>query len=382
MQSASMPDCLITAVETLTVRSPLPVVINFGPWVMKHREFALCRVEADDGNVGTAFVYTRDGPLASFVRQAIAHQYVGQPYVDPEALHWRTAWSNNAILASGLGLRALSLVDLATWDLAARAAGQSIAAHLGGALHALPATAIIGYPPQMLPDEIAAQVASLHAAGWRRFKQPIAGDLETTRARLRAAREAMGPDSWLGLDCNWVFKSANEAIDFARSIRDVSLGWIEDVVPPGNAQLVASIRAEAGVPVAMGDEQGGSYHPEALLAYQAVDVVRLDVTTNGGISRLRRILSDIEPSGVAFAPHMFAHVHSRVFAALGYSDVPVEWGVPGSGVDQYADSLPQPIVHEGLMAPLADEPGLGPQVNPGWVKEQLVDDPDNLLEKL
>ena len=162
----------------------------------------------------------------------------------------------------------------------------------------------------------------------------------------------------------------------------MSLGWIEDVVPPGNARLVASIRAEAGVPVAMGDEQGGSYHPEALLAYQAVDVVRLDVTTNGGISRLRRILSDIEPSGVAFAPHMFAHVHSRVFAALGYSDVPVEWGVPGSGVDQYADSLPQPIIDEGLMAPLADEPGLGPQVNPDWVKEQLVDDPDNLLEKL
>ncbi len=377
-----MADGLITAIEVATIRSPLPVKINFGPWVMEHREFAVCRIEADDGQVGTAFVYTRDGALASFVRLNIAAQYVGQPYRDPEALHWRAAWSNNAILASGLGLRALSLVDLAAWDLASRAAGASIARYLGGELRPLPATAIIGYPPQLTPDEVAEQVATLHAAGWRRFKQPIAATPEATRARLRAARAAMGPDCWLGMDCNWVFKSAAEAIEFARTIQDVQLGWMEDIVPPGDARMVAEIRAGAGLPVAMGDEQGGSYHPESLLKHEAVDVARVDVTTNGGITRLRRILGDVEAAGVRFAPHMFAHVHSRVFAALGYDDVPIEWGVPGSGVDQYADSLPQPTIRDGLMDPLADEPGLGPQANPAWMAEQIVDDPDHVLEKL
>ncbi|HEU4704052.1 MAG TPA: enolase C-terminal domain-like protein [Conexibacter sp.] len=376
-----MPDGLITSVEVATIRSPLPVTINFGPWVMRHREFALCRIEADDGRVGTAFVYTRDGPLAEFVRLNIAKQYVGQPYHDPEALHWRAAWSNNAVLASGLGLRALSLVDLAAWDLAARAEGKSIVAYLGGEPRPLPATAIIGYPPQLTPDEVAEQVSTLYAAGWRRFKQPIAATLDETRARLRAAREAMGPDCWLGMDCNWVFKSAQEAIDFARTIHDVDLGWMEDIVPPGNARMVAEIRKGAGLPVAMGDEQGGSYHPESLLAHEAVDVARVDVSTNGGITRLRGILEQIETAGAQFAPHMFAHVHSRVFAALGH-DVPIEWGVPGSGVDQFADSLPQPVIRDGLMEPLADEPGLGPQANPAWIAEQIVDDPDGVVERL
>ena len=78
---------------------------------------------------------------------------------------------------------------------------------------------------------------------------------------------------------------------------------------------------------------------------------------------------------------MFGHVHSRVFAALGH-DVPIEWGVPGSGVDQFADSLPQPVVRDGLMEPLADEPGLGPQANPAWIAEQIVDDPDGVVERL
>jgi L-alanine-DL-glutamate epimerase-like enolase superfamily enzyme len=184
------------------------------------------------------------------------------------------------------------------------------------------------------------------------------------------------------MDCNWVFKSASEAIDFARTIHDVNLGWIEDIVPPGNARMVAEIRRGGGIPVAMGDEQGGSYHPESLLAHNAVDVVRIDVTTNGGISRLRGILDQVQEAGARFAPHMFAHVHSRVFAALGYHDTPIEWGVPGSGVDQYADSLAQPVVRDGLMDPLSDEAGLGPQANPHWITEQIVTDPDGLLDNL
>jgi L-alanine-DL-glutamate epimerase-like enolase superfamily enzyme len=191
----------------------------------------------------------------------------------------------------------------------------------------------------------------------------------------------MGADCWLGMDCNWVFKTADDAVEFAASIGDVALGWMEDVVPPGNARMVSEIRRRAGVPIAMGDEQGGSYHPESILAHDAVDVARVDVTTYGGITRLRDTLAQIEERGVPFAPHMFAHVHSQVFGALGY-EVPIEWGVPGSGVDQYADSLRQPVVRDGLMDPLPEEDGFGPLADAAWIGKQLVDDEDGLLAEL
>jgi L-alanine-DL-glutamate epimerase-like enolase superfamily enzyme len=375
-----MPD-LIESVAVVTVRAPLPQTIRFGPWVMEHREFILCRLRTEAGLEGFAFVYTRDAPLAAVVRRNIAPLYVGQPYDDPAALHWQAAWSNNAILPSGLGLRALSLVDVAAWDLAARAAGKSISAYLGGGRRPMPVTAIIGYPPTLTPEQVAAQVEEYLAAGWRRFKQPIAASPDDTRARLRAARAVMGPDCWLGMDYNWVFKTAHDAIEFAKTIEDVDLGWWEDVVPPGNARLVAEIRRGAPVPIAMGDEQGGSYHPESILAHDAVDVARIDVTTYGGITRLRDTLAQMEERGVPFAPHMFAHVHSQVFGALGY-DVPIEWGVPGSGVDQFADSLRQPVVRDGLMEPLPEEPGFGPLFNAPWIAEQIVEDEDGLLAEL
>ena len=190
----------------------------------------------------------------------------------------------------------------------------------------------------------------------------------------------MGPDCWLGMDCNWVFKTAQEAIEFAKTIRQFDLDWIEDVVPPGDATLVAAIRAGAGVPIAMGDEQGGSYHPESLLAHDAVDVVRVDMTTNGGLTRLRHILDRIEAKGVRWAPHMFGHMHSQVFAGLGYTNAPIEWGVVGSGVDQFADSLRQPVIRDGLMEPLPELPGFGPLVNPAWARAQIADDPDGILK--
>lgn len=371
----------IESVRVLTVRAPLPQTIRFGPWVMEHREFIFCRLRTEAGLVGSAFVYTRDGPLAAIVRRNIAPLYVGQTYEDPAALHWQAAWSNNAVLPTGIGLRALSLVDLATWDLAARAAGASITAFLGGARRPMPVTAIIGYPPTLTPAEITAQVETLLDRGWRRFKQPIAGTPEETRARLRAARSAMGPDCWLGMDCNWVFKNADDAVEFAQSIADVGLGWIEDVVPPGNARMVAEIRRRAPIPVAMGDEQGGSYHPESILAHDAVDVARVDTTTYGGVTRLRETLAQIDAAGIQFAPHMFAHVHSQVFSALGH-EVPIEWGVPGSGVDQFADSLRQPVVSNGFMEPLPEELGFGRLYNASWIAQQSVDDEDDLLSEL
>ena len=96
----------------------------------------------------------------------------------------------------------------------------------------------------------------------------------------------------------------------------------------------------------MGDEQGGSYYPQALILAKAVDVVRIDLTCMGGITGGRRIVDECLRAGVAFSPHMFAHVHSQVFSGWGFPDVPIEWGVPWTGVDPYADSLAQPTIIE------------------------------------
>jgi L-alanine-DL-glutamate epimerase-like enolase superfamily enzyme len=353
---------------------------------MPHREFVLVRVGADSGLEGFAFTLTREGPVAAAIGQAIRSQYVGQAVAtraDASELFTRCQRSNLATLSSGVGLRALSVVDIAVHDLLAKSSGVSIARYLGGVPRSLPATAIIGYPPAAMDaGAVREQVRALRAAGWQRFKLPIALPLEYARERAFAAREAAGEDAWLGLDCAWLFSRVDEATRFLQSLREVRLGCFEDVFPPGDAEIIAKLRALAGgVPIAMGDEQGGSYYPAALLAEGAVDIVRIDLTCMGGITCMPRLVARCEQAGVGVAPHMFAHVHSQALAGLGY-EAPIEWGVPGTGVDQFADSLAQPMIVDGRMDPLPEAPGFGSLLNQDWLSAQDVDDPEGLLASI
>jgi len=377
MSGSALPP--IAAVKVATLQAPLPVPVVFGNWVMRHREFAVCGVVAESGIVGLSYCYTRDAPVAEIVRRLIAPHYVGQQEATPSGLFDQAAWSNNAVLAAGAGHRAVSLVDVATWDLAAKARGLTIEDHLGGAQGRQLATAIVGYPPSMPLAELEQQVESLLSDGWRRFKLPVAPTWETTLERLHAVRR-FGSELWLGLDANWIFKRVEDAIEHIRTLEPLGLGWVEDIMPPGHASEIAKVRRGVGVPVAMGDEQGGAYHPEALLLADAVDVVRVDASTNGGVTGLRRVLDELADR--RFASHMFPHVHSRLFSALGFTGLPIEWGIVGNGVDQVTDRFSRPVLDDGWMAPLPPDPGFGMVVDPEWLRAQRPVDPDDLIGDL
>jgi L-alanine-DL-glutamate epimerase-like enolase superfamily enzyme len=373
----------IVSVDVMTIDAQLPAPVIFGDWVMKTREFALVRVRTSSGPAGYAYTLTRDGAVADQIRKTIARVYVGTDVADREAtftLAWRRSLASHA---AGIGLRALSIVDLACWDLAARQAERSIADLLGGRNRAMPATAIIGYPPgTMGPEETGAQTAQLYAEGWRRFKAPTGGSAERSAARLRAARAA-APDAWLGMDAAWTYDDVDAAADFLDSIPDVGLGWFEDVFPPGDAAQLAELRRRTDVPIAQGDEQGGSYYPQALISAEAVDVVRVDLTCMGGITAGRRVIDQALEAGLMFSPHMFPHVHSQVMSAWGYDDVPIEWGIPNTGVHPMDDPLPQPVITEGgLMAPFEEAPGFGHLVDADWARSQPHDDPSDILADL
>lgn len=373
----------IKGVEVMTIAAQLPAPVVFGEWIMHTREFALVRVRSESGLAGFAYTLTRDGAVAEQIRKTIAQIYTGTSVAERErtfTLAWRRSLASHV---AGIGLRALSIVDLACWDLAARLADRSMADLLGGRTAPMPATAIIGYPPgTMGPAETGAQTAELYAGGWRRFKAPTGGSAERSAARLRQARAA-APDAWLGMDAAWVYDDVDEAADFVNSVPDVRLGWFEDVFPPGDAGKLRALRERTSVPIAQGDEQGGLYYPEALILAEAVDVVRLDLTCMGGITRGRRIIDQVLGAGLAFAPHMFPHVHSQVLAAWGFTDVPIEWGIPFTGVHPMDDPLPQPrLIEGGLMEPFPEAPGFGRLVDAEWVSSQPHDDPDGILAAL
>lgn len=370
----------IAKIRAATIQARLPDPVIFGDWIMNTREFVVVTVELENGVTGTAFTLTRDGAVAEQIRKTLRHTYIGTEITELEKTYLVAKRRSLASHSAGIGLRALSLIDLACWEALARNKEESISQLLQGPRSPMPATAIIGYPPgKMGPEEVRKQVKDLYQTGWRRFKCPVASTLELSRDRLLAAREA-APDSWIGCDAAWIYKDVDSALAFLDAISTVDLGWFEDIFAPGDAQLVRALRERTNIPIAMGDEQGGSYYPESLIKFDAVDVVRIDLTCMGGITGGREIVDMCLAANVKFAPHMFAHVHSQIFSAWGFQEVPIEWGVPWTGVDPYADSLVQPeITDSGFMKPLPEAAGFGQLLNLDWVRTQEFDDPEGIF---
>ena len=369
----------VRSVDVAMVRGALPQPIRFGNWLMTYRDFALVRVSVEDGADGFAFTLTRNGPVTEAVR-LLRDAYVGRTVERPETAFIQALSTNPMSLSSGVGLRALSLVDLALWDAATRTGGVSVVEVLGGRSEPVPVTAIAGYPPTMEPEGVRRQVGALWEAGWRRFKMPVSATWQETYDRLAAARDA-APSGRLALDAAWTFRTVSEAVEFCEGL-PVDLEWFEDMFLPGDAAQLAALRRAVDIPIAVGDEQGGSYYPEALLQAGAVDVVRLDATCMGGVTRFVEMADKVRQASVSVSPHMNAQVHASLLNGLGIAGVAVEWGVPGSGVDPFADSLQQPIVKDGYMEPLGLGPGFGTLVNPAWLSEQEVDDPEGLVASL
>jgi L-alanine-DL-glutamate epimerase-like enolase superfamily enzyme len=372
----------IKSISVAHVRAKLNDPVIFGKWVMTHREFAVVRAMSNDGVVGWSFGLTRDGTVGEQIRKSITPFYLNTMIREREETFELCKRRNLGAHAAGIGYRALSLVDLAIWDIAARSEDLSMAEFLGGKYEAMLATAIVGYPPTTtdLPA-LNQQISLLKANNWNRFKIPFSASTPETVEKLKSIRN-LAPDSWLGCDGAWVFRTVDQAVEFLGFCDGLNLGWFEDVFLPGDIRSLIELKARTSVRIAMGDDQGGAYYPDALIELGAVDVVRIDATTMGGITGLRKVVHDCQVANIMVAPHMFSHIHSQILSAWDMLETPIEWGIVGSGVDPFADSLEQPVIDSsGKMLPLKEGPGFNNLVNFDWVAIQDLDDPDHIFDE-
>jgi len=307
-----------------------------GAYEVRARDYAIAAVGAESIH-GIAYGLGRNSPIGAIIEGVIAPHYLARPIEEPRQL-FESAWAAHpTVLTSGLGLRALSIVDLAAWDLAAKLANKTMVSYLGGKPVPLVEIALIGYPPNSPPDAIASEVRELHRQGWTRFKMPIGPTLERTRNRLQAVRDVAGGAD-LMLDAAWTWRNAPEAADYVTQLADLGLGWVEDPFLPGDAANTAALRQAVSTPIAVGDEQGGGYFPEALLQAKAIDVLRLDATCSGGVSTFSDLLRRARESGVRVSTHIYHQVHQALLCGFAESGATVECG-HGNGIDPLSEAL-------------------------------------------
>ena len=244
------------------------------------------RWRRSEGLVGKAYCLTRNAPVAACVERLVAPVVTGRGG-DPEASWEACSRATVAIGRTGLVVRAIGLVDVALWDIAAQAAGVPLWRHLGASAPA--ARADGGRLPARRPQP---RVARRGRRSLRDGRVQAAEDrprpgparmrrlLETAAAGLPAgARLVVDGGLRLALERGGAGRASGMGRDAARLARGPARA--------GGRRGLRGDPAPGPYPVGVGDEVTHIGTFRALLDAGALDVLRLDVLAIGGITPAR-----------------------------------------------------------------------------------------------
>ncbi|WP_028922431.1 mandelate racemase/muconate lactonizing enzyme family protein [Pseudonocardia acaciae] len=362
------------SVHTTSIEVPLLSGKVSGYGREEQREFVFCEVETDQGLTGVAIT---GHFLARSVVAALHEHFLpvvaGMDPREVEAVHQRVGRALNPRAMTGVVSSALSLLDIALWDIAGRHAGRSVASLLGGARTELPVYATFGFP-QYDRDTLAA-AARLHVdAGFRALKLVVGvdpGGWREDAARVRVVREAVGDDVDIMIDANYLF-TPTDAKFLCRAVADCDLTWFEEPLHQNDARAMADLRAHTAIPLAGGQMEGHRWRLRELVEHRAVDILQPNACYCGGFTEARKAAHLAQAYNLPIAHGggwpLFS-MHTLAGLANGWI---LEWhlGMAQVGGLLFPDS---PVPANGRIT-VPDRPGLGLDVDRDALRDTLVTD--------
>ncbi|MDP9096307.1 MAG: mandelate racemase/muconate lactonizing enzyme family protein [Pseudomonadota bacterium] len=309
----------VTAVRTKPgiITLPRPAVGGLG--AIRTLGVLATLVETDAGLIGEHVSITLHGRhlrLLDEMVQSLAPLALGR---NPRftAAFWDEAWrQNNFIGPKGVSVMGISALDGALWDLRGKAAGLNIAALIGQARAAVPAYASGGLWLDRTIDELQEEASGFVAQGFRAVKMRLApGPLLPTEARVRAVREAIGPDILLMADANQQLTEA-EAIRMGRMLEAYNLTWFEEPLPAWDLAGVARVAAALDTPIASGETEYTRYGFRDMLERRSADVLMPDLQRVGGVTEFVRVAHLAAAFDIPVSSHLFPEMSLSVLAGL------------------------------------------------------------------
>jgi L-alanine-DL-glutamate epimerase-like enolase superfamily enzyme len=311
----------ITALQANTVVVPLEVDTAIATRAIKNREYTLVRVTSDNGTEGYGFCYggSHSGHLSTTAARDLLRQHVvGKEYQDTEPL-WNSMFRDSVLHGRrGSVLRAMSAIDNAIWDLKAKEAGLPLYKLLGAPQkETVPAYASGGYYLKgKTVSELADEMRKYVAMGFPAVKIKVGLlDAREDAERVKACREAIGPDIELFLDVNNAWKDKRTAIESIKMFEEYNPGWIEEPVMPDEVKMSAEIATAIDTPVSTGEIEATRWGFERLIDYRAASILQPDAAVCGGITEFIKIAKLAEASEIPISPHWFADLHVHMVAA-------------------------------------------------------------------
>ncbi len=258
----------------------------------------LVEVEDDRGNVGFATGF--GGPPACFLIDEHFRRFVvGADPRDTNRISDQLFRASMFYGRKGLTLAAISVVDLAVWDLLGKLRQEPVYKLIGGRTK----DDIRFYCTGPRPD-------AAKALGFWGGKVPLPHGpadgregLRANRAFLAGHREAVGPDFPLMVDC-YMALDVRYAVELVAFCSDLAIHWWEEVLHPDDFDGYRELRA--ALPLAKwttGEHEYSRYGFRKLIENRSIDILQPDVMWVGGLTELLKIAAHASAYDVPVVPH-------------------------------------------------------------------------------
>jgi L-alanine-DL-glutamate epimerase-like enolase superfamily enzyme len=291
-----------------------------GPF--RFHSWLIVEIAADTGQVGIG-----EAALAPRVTKQVIDLYLkpillGQNPFDSEYLWQHMYRRTMAFGRKGIGMVAISAVDIAVWDLLGKATKQPVFRLLGGKTkEKIPVYASRLYSQPL--DDLAKEAKQYKDQGYRAMKLrfgwgPADGAVGMQRnlELVRTVREVIGDGIDLMADAymGWTLDYARRMIP---RLAPYQLRWLEEPVIPDDIGGYAALKAMHQIPIAGGEHEFTLYGFRELLDARAVDYIQFDTNRVGGITQARKISALAEAYEVPVIPHAGQmHNYHIVMASL------------------------------------------------------------------
>jgi L-rhamnonate dehydratase len=282
----------------------------------------IVEVFTDTGHVGIGNAALSPQVTKQVIDSYLSPLLIGQDPWDVEFLWQHMYRKTIAFGRKGIGMVAISAVDIALWDVLGKAAQQPVYRLLGGRTKArIPVYASRLYSTPL--DELAAEARRYKQNGYLamklRFGWGPADGAEGMRRNLdlvRTVREAVGDgidimaDAYMG----WTLDYAKRMLPL---LEPFNLRWLEEPVIPDDIHGYAELKAYGRVPIAGGEHEFTLHGFRHLLEARAVDYIQFDTNRVGGLTQARKITALAEAHQVPVIPHAGQmHNYHVVMASL------------------------------------------------------------------
>ena len=331
-------------------------------------DLVLVRAETDAGLTGHGFTYLVGPgliPVRSLIDTELVSLVLGEDPRETDRLFAKVESRFQSVGFAGLAARAYSAIDIALWDVKAKAAGVPLFKLLGGArdsadffvsdvaANGRDATEVVKLGKPLLRQG---------ATGVRIEIGGGEGDVQADADRVRAISDGLGEDAWVGVAAEGRF-DLNTAMALGHFFQDIGVDWFEDPIPPSDETGYAKLASLMETPLAAGSTLNSREAFFRIIRAGHVRVIRPDVCRLGGITPFLKVAAVAEAFQVAVSPVRMPEVGIHLACGLGVvsSVDSVSWFnevfTGGSKVE------------EGKMVP-PSEAGLGLTVNAEAVAKQ------------